>query len=367
MRVLQITPRMAPHIGGVETHVREVSRRLASHGVETEVLTTDHTGGLPARELIDGVPVRRVPVWPHSGENLFAPGILRGVDGADWDLVHVQCVHTCVAPFAMAAARRAGVPYVLTFHAGGHSSRLRNLARGPQLAALRPLIAGAEALIAIADFELERYSRMLGVPHERFVTIPNGFDLPRPSPGRRHAEGTLIVSCGRLERYKGHDLALAALPYVLEEVPDARLWIAGRGPLANELRAQARRLGVEERVELRASADRQELADRLSGAALTVLLSSFETQPLAALEAASLRVPLLVADNSGLAELAAKGLARSVQREAGPREHARAMVEQIREPLVVPELLLPSWDDCARELAGLYRSVCGARAEALAG
>ncbi len=357
LRVLQVTPRMAPHIGGVETHVREVARRLASHGIETEVLTTDHAGGLPRSERIDGVPLRRVRAWPQGSENLFAPGIARGVAEGRWDVIHVQCFHTFVAPLAMLAANAGGVPYVLTFHGGGHSSRLRNALRRPQLAVLRPLLARAAALVAIADFEIGHYAGMLGLPRELFVTIPNGSDLPSPSPGLEPPAGTLIVSCGRLEEYKGHDLVIAALPLVLRDIPDARLWIAGRGPAEPALRAQALRLGVAGHVEFTALSDRQEMADRLSGASLAVMLSSFETQPLAALEALSLDVPMLVADNSGLAELAQKGLARAVDRDAAAAVHARAIVEQIREPRRAQAFALPSWDECADSLAELYRSV----------
>ncbi len=360
VRVLQITPRMAPHIGGVETHVREVARRLGGLGVETEVLTTDHLGDLPEHELIDGVPVRRVPA--RAGENLFAPAVLGAIEPGRWDLVHVQCVHTFVAPFAMLAARRAGVPYVLTFHAGGHTSRWRNAARRPQLEALRPLLAGAEALVAIADFEVERYSRLLRLPRQRFVTIPNGFQLPAPTAGAAREPGPLIVSCGRLESYKGHHLVLAAMPFVLAAYPEARLWIAGRGPQESALREQARSLGIEGQVEIDAVSDRQEMADRLAGASLAVMLSSFETQPLAVLEAASLGVPLLVAGNSGLAELAEKGLARSVERDADPEVHGAAIAAQLRDPLLPGPVELPSWDDCAAGLAELYGEVCSGRA-----
>ena len=165
------------------------------------------------------------------------------------------------------------------------------------------------------------------------------------------------MSCGRLERYKGHDLAVAAMPHVLREIPDARLWIAGRGPAEQELREQARRLGVAHRVDVGALSGRQAMADRLSGASLALMLSSFETQPLAALEALSLDVPLLVAANSGLAELASKGYARWVDREAPPQAHARAIVRQIRDPLPVRDFTLPSWDECASALAALYQRV----------
>jgi hypothetical protein len=44
----------------------------------------------------------------------------------------------------MAASRRASLPYLVTFHAGGHSSRVRNSVRGLQWRVLRPLIRQAE-------------------------------------------------------------------------------------------------------------------------------------------------------------------------------------------------------------------------------
>lgn len=364
LRVLQVTPRMAPHIGGVETHVREVARRLPALGVHTEVLTADHLGNLPSFELIDGIPVRRVRAWPARSENLFAPAVLRDSGAGAFDVVHVQCFHTFVAPFGMAGALARGVPYVVTFHGGGHTSRLRNALRAPQLRTLGPLLRRAAALVSIADFEIERYSQLLRVPRERFATIPNGSDLPRPTPGLAPPEGTLIVSAGRLEDYKGHGLLIDALPHAIEEIPDARLWIAGRGPAEEALRDRARALGVEDRVEIAAIDDRQEMADRLSGASLAVMLSSFETQPLAALEAVSVGVPLLVAENSGLAELAHKGLARSVAREAGPRAHALAIAGALRDPLMPEGFELPSWDGCAERLAALYRAVAGPPARA---
>ncbi len=140
-----------------------------------------------------------------------------------------------------------------------------------------------------------------------------------------------------------------------------------RGAVPEEaaLREQARRLGVDSRVEIGAVSDRQQMADRLAGASLAVMLSSFETQPLAALEAASLGVPLLVARNSGLAELAEKGLARAVERDAGAEAHGRAIVAQLHDPLLPGPIELPSWDDCAAGLAELYGSVCSGRREAV--
>jgi glycosyltransferase involved in cell wall biosynthesis len=131
---------------------------------------------------------------------------------------------------------------------------------------------------------------------------------------------------------------------------------AGGGRSPPPGRARAPGLGLAEKVEI-AAVDRATLAARLSGASLGVMLSDFESQPLAALEALSLGVPLVVANNSGLAELAAKGMARPVELGESPQVHARAMLQQLRDPLPVPSLELPTWDGCAAALAALYREV----------
>ena len=179
LRVLMATPSYLPEIGGVENHVHAVATRIADSGeASVTVLTTDLDGRLPPTEVDGAVTVRRVRGHPRSRDWRFAPAIGREVAGGSWDVVHVQSYHTFVAPLAMAAAARAGIPYVLTFHGGGHSDRLRHRARRLQRSLLRPLLTRAAALVALARFEIELYSRELRLPASRFVLIPNGFDLP---------------------------------------------------------------------------------------------------------------------------------------------------------------------------------------------
>jgi glycosyltransferase involved in cell wall biosynthesis len=361
MRVLMTTPLYLPHMGGVERYVDVLSQRLVAKGLDVTVLTTDPTSTLPTLEQTDGVKVVRVPAWPRGRDYHFAPEVYRKVCGDSWDVVHIQSYHTLVAPLAMLAAGRAHLPYVLTFHGGGHSSGFRRALRKPQLALLRPLAARANRLVAIANFEIELYGRVLRLPPDRFVLIPNGTDM---APGRSlqrdaNPHGALIVSVGRLERYKGHQRLIRALPQVLRSRPDARVWIAGAGPYEHELSRMARKLGVGDRVEIRAIAADQpeEMASRLSAAALVVLLSDYETQPLAVLEALALGVPVLVTHTTGLGELANRGLVRSVPAASDPSEVAAAILEQLRNPFVPQELDLPSWDDCAVRHQELYASL----------
>lgn len=236
-----VTPRFHPHQGGVESHVWEVARRLArDRGFQIEVLTTD-SGHLPATEVVEGITVRRVPAWSSSRDLYLSPAIYRSIRAAQVDLVHCQGYHTMIPPVAMLAARRSGLPYVVTMHSGGHSSRLRTAIRPLQAHLLRPLLSGARALIAVSRYEARLFAQRLRVPESRFSVIPNGADLPPASPADSIRSGPpLIISIGRLERYKGHHRLIEAMPTVRVAYPDARLLILGAGPYAGTLARPSR-------------------------------------------------------------------------------------------------------------------------------
>jgi glycosyltransferase involved in cell wall biosynthesis/GT2 family glycosyltransferase len=360
-RVLMVTPRSPLEQGGVERHVMEVSRRMAAAGVRVEVLCTDPEAKQARSETRDGVRIRTARAWPRGRDWYLAPGIWREMGREKWDLVHLQSYHTLVAPLAMLRALTLRVPFVVTFHGGGHSSQLRNRSRGMQMRLLAPLLRRAARLVAIARFEIEDYGAELGVPAERWVFIPNGTDL---SFSDAELAGTdpdtpTLASVGRLERYKGHHRVLEAFPLVLERLPEARLLIVGKGPYEDELRRQAEELGVAERVEITSvpSGDPQGMATLLAGVSLVVLMSEFESHPLVALEAAAARRRLLVAEAGGLREIAEDGFGRGIALDSTPEQLAAAAIEELGKALPQQSPQLTSWDECVTALLDLYGSL----------
>ena len=122
IRVLVVTASFYPDLGGLETHVYEVTRRIAIRGdLKVTVLTTDRSGTRPAREELENFTVFRCRAYPRQRDYYFAPFIYQHILNENYDLVHCQGIHTAVPILAMMAARRKRIPYVVTFHTGGHS------------------------------------------------------------------------------------------------------------------------------------------------------------------------------------------------------------------------------------------------------
>ncbi len=361
LHVLMVTARYFPTMGGIETHVYEVGKRLAaSNDIDITLLTTvlqPFAAGLPNEEYRDGMHIIRVQAWPPERDYRISPAIYSTIRDHQWDLIHCQGCHTFVPPLAMLAARRARIPYVLTFHSGGHSSRLRTSIRTSQWNILRPLFASAQTLIAVSHFEADYFRTLLRLPPQQFKIIPNGGNWSAVSSPLTETEPScLIMSVGRLERYKGYQHLITALPHIRRRRPDARLLIVGEGPYEANLRQLAQSTGVADAVEIRAIPpnERQAMQNLLLQAKLVALLSEYEAHPIAIMEALALQRPTLVTHTSGLAELAEKKLVRSVPLNSTPETIAAAALQQIEQPLIPAQIALPTWDDCAQQLLDVY-------------
>ncbi|MDO5628720.1 MAG: glycosyltransferase family 4 protein [Mobilicoccus sp.] len=362
MRVLQVSARYLPDLGGIETHVAEVSRRLAERDdVEVTVATTDVTQTYPRRDRIEGVDVMRVPAYPRGRDYYYAPGLAGIIARGDWDVVHVQGVHTLVPVVAMAAARRARVPYVTSFHTGGHSLSHRNAMRSTQWRVLGPLLRRAAALIGVSRFEADLVGGAARVAVGGVEVVRNGGGLPMPDPVHAIVPGR-IVSSGRLVPYKGHQRVIAALPEVMKQVPEAHVRILGGGDVTSneaDLRALAERLGVADRVaiDFLPPGERLTMACALREAAVVAAFSEYEAHPVAVMEALSVGARVVGTDIAGIGELVDEGWVAPVAPDASPQTAAEAIVRAMDGERLVDPDELPTWEGCTAALVEIYRRV----------
>lgn len=379
LRILQVSARYRPYVGGTEIHTREVAVELSRRGHDVTVLTTDPGADLPAEEDLDGVRVVRVRAWPRGSDLYLAPGLVKVIDTQDWDLVHVQGYHTAVAPVALWAAQRRDLPTALTFHSGGHSSRLRNLARPIHTRAMGRLMRRCELLVGVSQWETNLFSDRLGLDPGTIRTIPNGVSSDRPGvldgvDGPEGIDPTAIpdpdggphlLSIGRLQRYKGHQRIIAAMPRLIEADARTRLTVIGTGPYRDRLERLVTELGLEEAVtfDVVEADDRPRLDRIMASASAAVFLSEYESHGMAAHEAVLAGLPVVVLDATALGGLVADGLARAVPPMASDAEVASIVLRTLAEtdgcrPLTDarPELarLRTSWPAIVRQLERAY-------------
>lgn len=328
---------------------------MSQRGAQVTVLTTSRDADYPREEWDSGVRIRRVRAWPRQRDYFFAPGLSAEIRANRPDLLHCQGYHTLVAPAAMMTATRASIPYVVSLHSGGHSSRLRVHVRPLQARLLRPFFVRARAVVAVSEFEADLFSRRLGISPEAFAVIPSGINLPRLSGPSGGTDTGLVLSIGRLESYKGHDRIIDALPALRRLHPEVRLRIVGSGPYEPRLRQLASELGVEDAVDIAplAGGNRRELAELVSRAAVVTALSQYESQGLAIQEAIGLGRPVVVNQGTALNELGVYPNVLTVSGLARSDEVAETVSRALRAPPAEPPVM-QTWDDCVNALVRVY-------------
>lgn len=368
------TPRYAPDIGGVEKHVEELARGLATRGVPVEVLTCDPTGRLPRTERLDGVLVRRFPTIAGDPVFFLSPRLLRWAwRHADrYRLIHAHSYHTLVPLAVAVGARRAGVPLVVTphYHATGHTP-LRSLLHIPYRPVAGRVLHGAASVIAVSEAERGWLERDFGdLP---LHVLPNGVDLRLPDGGPdggpaepvtldRAAGEVTLLSVGRLEAYKGAGRIVTALPHL---PPEVRLTIIGTGPAADEIRATASGLGVGDRVRMPGRVSTAELAAWYRAADLFVTLSREEAFGMTVLEAAGSGAPVLasaIPAHREVARYVAPGRIALVD----PAAEGAVLADAIRVALGLGRSddrtgwTLPTWDAMTEGVLDVYAEVLDA-------
>lgn len=149
-------------------------------------------------------------------------------------------------------------------------------------------------------------ARAQSVPDERLRLAPLGVDCAhfRPAHPPDHRPPTLIQAAS-LTPIKGQSLLLAALHHVRQQLPTARLTLAGEGPLRGQLGRQANQYGLTDAIAWPGKRGFAEMPALYQHAHLYIQTSLHEAQGMAVLEALACGLPVLGTPVGVLPEVAA--------------------------------------------------------------
>ena len=303
LSVLMISSFYYPYIGGLERQAHTLSKELVRLGAKVTVLTGRYDSGLPRRQRLDGVTVRRLPfsrrAWLRA--LIFLPAITAFLifNARKYDVIHLHGFGwylLAVTPIA----RLLKTPVLLKFPSakkGGFAGiKKRRLSR-----VLLGLIKSPDAFVSISD-EITEELLAGGIPRSRIFKAFNGVDTALYHPPESDIdkgqlreklllpEGKLCLFTGRFVPEKGLDDLLAVWPEIVKENPDAHLILCGEGPQEEELLELSKLSTVEENIHF--TGFTENTADYYRAADILVLPSYREGNSNSILEAMASGLPV---------------------------------------------------------------------------
>jgi glycosyltransferase involved in cell wall biosynthesis len=316
LHVVHVCSRFFPHIGGMETHVLEICRRLVAKGLDVEVFCADLDKHLRPTSEIHGISVKRFRSLARS-EAVFLPNpqLFSSLRRCDADIVHTHQLQGSVWMVASAAKHRTGKLVITPHYHGRASTPLRGAILDMLKLPTRLFLKRASHLICVSEWEKRVLIKDFPKVSSKISVIPNGLDLETLSRVKKRdcTERPKILYVGRLEAYKNVDKLIEAVKLLSNHFGiKAELTIVGMGPCEGIIRKIIRESGLEKDITIRQEITRCELLDEYSSSTVFVMLSENEAFNLACAEALSIGLPTLVANGSALSEYVQTGLAQGV-------------------------------------------------------
>ncbi|WP_144924316.1 glycosyltransferase family 4 protein [Halorubrum salsamenti] len=365
MRILRVAPWIYPDTkGGGDYHVHAMSRDQAAMGHDVTVLTTREDESLPRIEETHGYTIVRVSPGVTLLGNDVSPAVARYLwhsDGEDFDVIHAHSHCYFVTNLAALKRRLGDLPLAITNH-GLYSQNAPERLFSLYLQTLgRWTFNQADVVFCYTDVDKQRV-RELGVS-SRIEVVSNGIDTERftpegPESDLIDAEGPVVLFVGRFAEGKRPWLAVEAFAGVLEEYPDAELYLCGDGALREDLETQVAELGIGESVTFLGHVSYDEMPKVYRSGDVLVLPSRAEGVPRTVLEAMASGLEIVMSDLDQVTPMLGKR--GHVVADVGNESFADGLFEAIEDPSETSEQIAADehrWADTVERTTQTLQSI----------
>ncbi len=328
MKILMLSWEYPPRIiGGIARVVHDLSKRLIKDGHDVTVVTYREENA-PYYENDKGVEVYRVDNYMISPNN-FIDWIMQMnfnmiakvnellSKGMKFDVIHAH--DWLVAYTAKTLKNSYDIPLVSTIHAtesgrnkGIHDDTQRYVNDTEWM-----LTYESSEVIVNSNYMKNELQRLFGLPYEKINVVPNGINvnafngIERDYDFRRQYAADnekIILFMGRLVYEKGIQHLIDAMPKILSNYNDAKLIVAGKGAMLDELKAKVDYMGLSQKVYFTGYLNSKQVPKMYKCADISVFPSTYEPFGIVALEAMLAGVPTVVSDTGGLNEIIDHGV-----------------------------------------------------------
>lgn len=342
--------------GGIGTYVGIITEALAATGADVHVLSVVPDQP-PSQKMVGGVTVHRQPLpvprgsgrlppesWRRTWLPLVASRLVRKLQ-IEPDVV--ECPEWCAEGLALGLLGSA--PLVVRMHSGARQlfgytrqgQRWRGLDGRMAMRLEERSVRQADVVTATRSV-MESLAGPLRLDEAATRTITYPVRPAHEVPPFAADGPPTVTFLGRFEPRKGPDVVLAAAPYVLAEVPQARFAFVGvnAGALhsADWLRSEAQRLGVGHAVEVREEFGRHVVERELEQATVCVVPSRWESFGYTAAEAMVYGRPVVASAIPALRDVLGDGEGGRIVGSEDPQEWASELCQLLASPELAREV-----------------------------
>jgi len=313
------THNFPPSIGGVQTLVYNVSKRLVERGHDVTVYTSLYPGSRPI-EILNGVTVKRFRrrILGVSRPWYITPSmskIIRSNEVKNVDVIHAVEYVSFQALLATAIKMIRRIP--LVSHPQYHRLPRSNKANHIYERILgKHILSSADVLIAQSMYEKKTLPQY--IKRRKIVIIPCGInsqkyqDLPDPVIFRRriglNANSRIVLYVGSLSGHKRVFDFVNYMPKILNVLDNVKLVIIGKGGWERRIISRIKKLKLEKNIILTGILEGEHLKEAYAASDVLVLPSKHETFGIVLLEAAACGVPIVSTRVGAACELINQGI-----------------------------------------------------------
>jgi len=350
-----------PHLGGMTEHVYFLSRELAQLGFEVVIITGYAGASLPV-SLPPGVRLinlaKSMTVFANGSIGKISYGLNLGkrvkkfLAEENFDLIHYQNALDPILPLLF--LKYSSAVNISTFHTYYEHSPLMNLFRS----IAQKYINKLDGRIAVSETCVKAMQQYI---HGDFSVIGNGVDVSwfsKEHPGSAPSKDIFFL--GRLDPRNGVGRLIQAFPFVLNQIPDARLIIAGDGP-RRALYEKMAGAFLHEKIIFKGAVT-HERPSLFSNSGVFCYPAEIASFGITILESMAAGVPVVAHDNSGFRELICPEENGVLVNTFEPKSLANGLVKVLKNSDFAQKLKHAgfktaqkySWPNIAREVLDFY-------------
>jgi len=236
-----------PIIGGAETQCYNLSKELIKLGVNIEIITPRIDKKLPKKDLLDGIPVIRVPFLYPSELNVAVWLAHLWKNRNRYDFFHIHLINRPHTFAAWIIAKIFRKKLIIKFANTGHRFDLimtKKDLRPPLSLLTEKAVRAADKIIAICK-QVETELIFHGIDTERIASIPNGVKIGNTTniqirnkcrkQLKLPEDRVIVIRIGTLSPKKGIPCLLDSFEIVLKKCPNVFLLSVGGNHIPEEL------------------------------------------------------------------------------------------------------------------------------------